>query len=229
MKSVQHLDLSCHLTLNLIEVLRQSFPSLKSIRFSSSKAEYLSPPPLFRQNRYLLPTVVRVTLDQSCQNQSAFLRLLPNLNQLTISQPLFNRLVEETSSTHFYRIKQLRLFAFQRHHLDEIVNFLPNLHDLILKTTKTDNDGPVRSFLSNTCHHKTRPVSITDVLEQLLKGQLIHLKRIEVGCCFERDELHLQGILSRVIRKHFNESKSFHIRTEDFKSTCCGTVRIEFF
>ncbi|CAF1597775.1 unnamed protein product, partial [Adineta ricciae] len=85
-KFVRHLDLSCHITIEFIDLLRKSFSSLKSIRFSSSTAEYLHPPPLFRQHRYFLHSVRKLEFDLTCRNQILFLCLLPNLAELILHQ-----------------------------------------------------------------------------------------------------------------------------------------------
>jgi len=87
----------------------------------------------------------------------------------------------------------------------------------------------MRSFIDYRCHHKHLPVSVTNILDELLKSKLFKLKQIQMGCYFERDEEHIQGILSRLIRKHRGEDYQFHIDSEDFKSTRCGSVKIFFF
>jgi hypothetical protein len=227
--NIKHVDLSCSITLNLLDVIKQSFKSLESIRFSSSTAEYKSPPSLSRQSRYLINSIRTVIFDHTCQNQSAFIRLLPNLNKLIINQRLLNDLLEETGSGYVYKVTQLHVYSFQRHYLDQIIEAFPNIRHLILKTTLTNDEGPIRSFIDYRCHHKHRPVSVTDVLDELLKNKLFKLKQIEIGCYFERDQEHIQAILSRVIRKHRGEDYQFHINSEDFKSTRCGSVKILFF
>lgn len=229
MNNIKHVDLSCNITINLLNILKEKFKSLESIRFSSSTAEYISPPSLIRQSHYLLNSIRSLTFDHSCKNQSSFIRLLPNLNKLIINQNLLNILLEETGSGYVYKISELHIYSFQRHYLNDIINSFPNLNYLILKTLLTNNEGPIRSYIENYCHHKHRPVSITDVLDELLKGKLTRLKQIQVGCYFERDEQHIQGILSRIIRKHKGENHQFHINSEDFKSTRCGSVQILFF
>ncbi len=229
MATVKHVDLSCNITLNLIIRLRESFRSLESIRFSSSTAEYKYPPSLSLQSRYLIKSVRSIIFDQSCRNQSSFVRLLPNLNKLIINQNLLNILLEETGSGYVCQISQLHVYSFQRHYLEDIIDSFPNLRHLILTTLLTNNEPPIRSYIDCRCHHKHRPVSITDVLDQLLKGKLSRLKQIQVGCYFERDEEHLEGILSRIIRKHKGENYQFHINCEDFKSTRCGSVQVCFF
>lgn len=229
MNNIKHIDLTCSITLNLLVVLRESFKSLESIRFSSSTAEYKSPPSLSRQSRYLINSIRTIIFDQTCKYQSAFIRLLPNLNKLIIHQSLLNHLLEETGEAYVYQVTQLHVYSFQRHFLEDIINAFPNLRHLILKTTLTNDEGPIRSFIDYRCHHKHRPVSVTDILDELLKSKLFKLKQIEIGCYFERDEQHLQGILSRVIRKHRGEHYQFNINSEDFKSTRCGSTQILFF
>ncbi|CAF1401510.1 unnamed protein product [Adineta ricciae] len=229
MKFVRHLDLSCHITIEFLDLLRKSFSSLKSIRFSSSTAEYLHPPPLFRQHRYFLHSVRKLEFDLTCRNQILFLCLLPNLTELILHQSLLNIVFEQISSSYFYKIKRLVVYSFQRQFLDNILQSFVQLEYLILKTTKSENEGPQRSYLSNRCHHKSRPVSITDILHELLKSSLRNLKEISIGCYFERDEVNLQGILSRMIEKSVLIKKKYFIQIENFHSTRCGNVQIEFF
>jgi hypothetical protein len=229
MNNIKHIDLSCSITLNLLIVLRESFKSLESIRFSSSTAEYKSPPSLARQSHYLINSIRTIIFDQTCKYQSPFIRLLPNLNKLIINQTLLNVLLEETGDGYVCQVTYLHVYSFQRHYLDQIIEAFPNLRHLILKTTLTNDEGPIRSFIDYRCHHKHRPVSVTDVLDDLLKSKLFKLKQIEIGCYFERDQQHIQAILSRVIRKHRGENYQFHIYSEDFKSTRCGSTQILFF
>ncbi len=229
MNNIKHADLSCSITQNLLTILKESFKSLESIRFSSSTAEYKSIPSLSRQSHFLINSIRTVIFDHNCQNQSAFIRLLPNLNKLIINQRLLNDLLEETGSGYVYHVNQLHVYSFQRHYLQDIIDAFPNLKHLILKTTLTNDEGPIRSYIDYRCHHKHRPVSISDVLNDLLKSQLSKLKQIEVGCYFERDEEHIQAILSRIIRKYRDENEQFHLNCEDFKSTRCGSVQIFFF
>ncbi|CAF1179674.1 unnamed protein product [Adineta steineri] len=229
LNNIKHVDLSCNLTLNLLNELKESFQSLESIRFSSSTAEYLSPPSLYRQSRYYLNSIRNLTFDQTCKNQSAFVRLLPNLNKLILNQNLLNILLDETGSGYVCRVTHLQIYSFQRHYLENIIDSFPNIRYLKLKTLLTDDEGPVRSYIDCRCHHKHRPVSIVDVLDELLKGKLRRLKQIEIGCYFERDEINIEPILSRIIRKHRNETHQFHIKCENYKSTRCGTGKILFF
>jgi hypothetical protein len=83
--------------------------------------------------------------------------------------------------------------------------------------------------LDGRCHHKHRPISVCDVLDDLLKSKLYKLKQIEIGCYFERDEQHFHAILSRIIRKHRGENYQFQIYSEDFHSTRCRQTKILFF
>jgi hypothetical protein len=229
MNNVKHVDLSCSITQNLLIILRETFVELESIRFSSSTAEYSSPPSLARQSRYSIKSIRSVTFDHTCKNQSAFVRLLPNLNKLIINQSLLNTLLEETGSGYVCQVSQLHVYSFQRHYLRDIIEAFPNLRHLILKTLLTNDEGPVRSFMDCRCHHKHRPVSVSDVLDELLKSKLYRLKQIQVGCYFERDEQNIEPILSRLIRKHRGENYQFNINCEHFKSTRCGQVKILFF
>jgi hypothetical protein len=229
LNSIKHVDLSCSITQNLLILLRDSFKCLESIRFSSSTAEYKSPPSLARQSRFFLPSIRSVIFDETCLNQSSFIRLLPNLNKLIINQKLLNILLDETGEGYVYHVTQLYVYSFQRHYLDQIINAFPNLNQLILKTILTNDEGPIRSYLDGRCHHKHRPVSVSDILDELLKSKLYKLKQIEVGCYFEKDERNIQGILSRIIRKYRGENYHFHINTEDFHSTRCGITKILFF
>ena len=229
LNSIKHLDLSCSITENLLNILRNQFENLESIRFSSCTAEYRSPPSLSRQSRYLLKSIRTIIFDQSCLNQSAFIRLLPNLNKLIINQKLLNILFEETGDGYLYQITHLQIYSFQRHFLDQILNGFPNLIQLKLKTIQTDDEGPIRSYLDGRCHHKHIPVSVGDILIDLFKNNFKKLKQIQVGCYFERDEQHLHAILSRIIHKYKGDQQQFHIQSEHFQSTRCGLTNILFF
>jgi hypothetical protein len=229
LNNIKHVDLSCSITLNLLVVLRESFKSLESIRFSSSTAEYKSPPSLSRQSRYLINSIRTVIFDHTCKNQSAFIRILPNLNKLIINQTLLNDLLEQTGEGYVYHVTQLHVYSFQRHYLQDIINAFPNIRNLILKTRLTNDEGPIRSYIDYRCHHKHLPVSVCDILDELLKSKLYKLKQIEVGCYFERDEEHIEAMISRIIRKHRGEDYQFYINCEDFKSTRCGSTKILFF
>ena len=229
MNNVKHADLTCSITEKLLILLQESFQSLESIHFSSSTAEYLLTMPLFRQSRYVIHSIRSATFDHSCRKQSAFVHLLPNLNKLVIHQSLLNILLEETPFNHVYRLTELHVYTFQRNYLEQIIDGFPNLRHLVLKTVLSNDEGPVRSFIDYRCHHKHRPVSVCDVLDELLKNKSSRLKQIEIGCYFERDEENIEAILSRIIRKHLSENFQFHIDSENFKSTRCGTVKILFF
>ncbi|CAF1366559.1 unnamed protein product [Rotaria sordida] len=226
---VKHVDLSCSITENLLNFMRKSFPSLESIRFSSSTAEYLFSKSLFCQSRYLINSIRTVIFDNSCQNQTGFIRLLPNLNKLIINQRLLNRLLEETNNDYIYKLSELHVYTFQRNYLHNIIDAFPNIYHLVLKTVLTNDEGPIRSYIDNRCHHKHRPVSVCDVLDELLKSKLVRLKKIEIGCYFERDEVNIEGILSRLISKYIPRYNQYHINAEDFKSTRCGSIQILFF
>jgi hypothetical protein len=76
MINIKHIDLSCSITLNLLIVLRESFKSLESIRFTSSTAEYKSPTSLARQSRFQINSIRTVIFDHTCKNQSAFIHLI---------------------------------------------------------------------------------------------------------------------------------------------------------
>lgn len=229
MYNVKHVDLSCSITDNLLILIRESFNSLESIRFSSSTAEYLSSKTYFRQSRYLINSIRTLIFDQTCRNQIPFVRLLPNLNKLIINQTLLNDLLEQVTSDYLSKISELHVYTFQQIYLENIINSFPNLNYLKLKTLLTNDEGPIRSYIDNRCHHKHLPVSVCDVLDKLLKSQLNRLKLIEIGCYFERDEQNLQGILSRLIKKRRFFNCQFHIHLEDYKSTRCGHVQILFF
>lgn len=229
LNSIKHLDLSCSINENLLNILRNEFENIESIRFSSCTAEYRSPPSLARQSRFLIKSLRTLIFDQSCLHQSAFIRLLPNLTQLIINQKLLNIIFEETGDGYLYHITHLHVYSFQRYYLDQIINAFPNLIQLKLKTIQTDDEGPIRSFLDGRCHHKHLPVSVTDTLNDLLKHNLRRLKQIQVGCYFERDEQHLHAILSRVINKYKGDQIQFHIQSEPFQSTRCGLTKIVFF
>jgi hypothetical protein len=177
----------------------------------------------------LLNSIRCVIFDQTCLNQSAFIHLLPNLNKLIINRSLLNILLEEAVERYVYYVNQLHIYSFQWHYLQDIIDSFPNLHHLILKTILINDEEPIRSFIDHRCHHKHRLVSISDILNDLLKSKLFKWKQIEVGCYFERDEQHLQAILSRIIRKHCGQNDQFYLNCEDFKSTRCGSVEILFF
>ncbi|CAF3762210.1 unnamed protein product [Rotaria sp. Silwood1] len=226
---VKHVDLLCSITDKLLIYLRQSFPSLESIRFSSSTAEYLSSKSLYHRSRYLINSIRTVIFDNSCKNQTAFIHLLPNLNKLIINQTLLNCLLEETNNNYIDQLSELHLYSFQRHYLHQIIYAFPNIRHLVLKTLLTNDEGPIRSYIDNRCHHKHRPVSVCDVLDELLKSKLRKLKKIEIGCYFERDELNIEAILSRLITKYIQRYNQYHIYSEDFKSTRCGSIKIFFF
>lgn len=96
----------------------------------------------------------------------------------------------------------------------------------IVHIERSAEDGPsVRSFVAWTCHHRHRPVSLVDLLQQVFRQRRrLSLEFLEVGCCFERDELHLHGIASSILRKSLPEQ----IQSEPFQSTQCGTVQMHF-
>ena len=76
----------------------------------------------------------------------------------------------------FVQVSQLHVYTFQRHYLEDIIKAFPNLRHLILKTLLTNDEGPVRSYMDCRCHHKHRPVSVSDVLDELLKSKLSSIK-----------------------------------------------------
>jgi hypothetical protein len=94
----------------------------------------------------LLNSIRCITFDETCLNQSAFIRLLPKLNKLIINQKLLNILLNETGEGYVYHVNQLDVYSFQRHYLDQIINAFPNLNYLKLKTTLTNDEGQFDHF-----------------------------------------------------------------------------------
>ncbi|CAF3159181.1 unnamed protein product [Rotaria socialis] len=229
MNYVKHVDLSCSITENFIILIQKSFPSLESICFSSSTTEYLCSTSLYRQSHYLINSIRTIIFQHSSLNLIPFIRHLPNLNKLILNQSLLNHLLEKIDLIYISQITELHVYKFQRHSLENILNGFPNIRHLILKTLQTNDEPPVRSFIDNRCHHKHRPISACDILEEVFKKKLNQLEKIEIGCYFERDEQNLEGILSRLITKYIRINTKFHINTEDYKSTRCGSIQILFF
>lgn len=226
LNSIKHLDLNCSMTLKLFRLLQTSFQCLKSIRLFSSRDETLSLR-LSQLKNYEIKSVETLIFDYNCRCQPSFLRFFPNLTELIIGQSLLNLLCDQFDQFDFEKMKSLTVYCFQQHCLSKILSCFMNLHELKLRTTSSDDEGPIRSFVDGRCLHKHRPISLIDTLIQLFQiTQVINrLKYIEIGCFFERDELHLETIISNTIRKYkFN----YLIHVESFHSTRCGTAKISF-
>lgn len=97
---------------------------------------------------------------------------------------------------------ELHVYAFQWNYSENLILVFPNLNYLKLTTFLTNDEGSIRSYIDNHCHHKHRAVSVCDVLDDsYIKKSIISVKKIQVGGYFERDEENLNAILSSLIKK----------------------------
>lgn len=231
MNSVKHFDFSGDLTIKFIENLQKSFPSLESMRLSSSSShgkDYLSELTIIRQMKLELPRMKRLILDRTSRNQISFLRLCTNLEEFILDRSIFEDYLNEIRPIDLTFLSSLKLYRFERNLFSNLFEQFPNLRSLILNTLSSDDEPPLRSFLHHSCHHKHRPVSINDLLEEYFKSTKRKLKYFRLGCFFERDQPEILSILSRLIRKFLPETFQFFIQSEPFHSTKCGFIQIHF-
>ena len=232
--SVEELFLSSSMNVKLAEILREKFVSVRSIHFSSPLTNVRSLcPSVSLPRHFTLDSILHLSFDDNSYAEVSLLNHCPQLERLILYQSVWNHFFSEKRSFSFSfsplsSLRQLTIYRFELHYLSTVLEECLQLRRLRLLTLSSEDEPPVRSFLQLMCHHRHRPVSLVDLLGQIFR-RCLPLEILEVGCCFERDELHLHGIISSILRKSLSEQIQFQIHSEPFQSTRCGTVQIHFF
>ncbi|CAF0758637.1 unnamed protein product [Didymodactylos carnosus] len=219
--NVKHLELACDITPGLLSTLSEIFVNLRTVRCYGGY-RYIHPS-LLKLKTSTLKSVDKLIFEENCLRHTSLVQLTPNLHTLHLSLTILLQLIQEVGTGYLYQIKELHVRLFQQPYLQEVIDAFPNIRHLTLCSRLSDDELPLRSFVDKRCHHKHRPISALDIIEQLLSCKsLKQLTSVKIGCYWERDEENIQNILARKIHKYFGQY--FSLRCEPYTSTACGNV-----